>query len=517
MTKPAPGIASPEQRVSAKVLSSTGRAVLVLIASAAWLAVTAWWRPLALPDEGRYVGVAWEMLRSRHWLVPTLNGLPFFHKPPLWYWLSAAGMSAFGIHEWAARLPSIAGAALAAWALYLFIRRWADKVRARSTLMVLLTMPLFFGGAQYANHDMLVAAFVTMTTVAAAHALLLREAGEPWGSSLLIAYALAAFGVLTKGLIGGVLPALVFAAWILSTRGWRALNLLAWWPGWLMFFLIAAPWFAAMQIRYDGFLDYFFIVQHFKRYASGGFNNARDWWFYVAALVLLTLPWSPWLARTMHRRFFAAGPQRDLRVLMAVWALVVVVFFSLPRSKLIGYILPALPPLAFLVAEAMPARSVRAVAAVAAVACVAIVIAVGFAAPHSVRPAVAAVRGRIAPHDRVLMLDRYAYDLAFYLRWTRPVPIAAEWRTEPGADDWRRELLDAAAFDTESGRRVLLPQADLPPVPCEAGATWVFAARDAALRHPWLYATRPIYADRYFAVWRWHATESANPAACEQW
>lgn len=46
-----------------------------------WLVATAWARPLAMPDEGRYVGIAWEMMRSGDWLTPSLDGLPFFHKP----------------------------------------------------------------------------------------------------------------------------------------------------------------------------------------------------------------------------------------------------------------------------------------------------------------------------------------------------------------------------------------------------------------------------------------------------
>ena len=79
-----------------------------------WLGFTAGLRPLLLPDEGRYVGVAWEMLRSGDWLTPTLNGLPFFHKPPLFYWITAASMSVFGLHEWAARLAPVLGA----WHVY---------------------------------------------------------------------------------------------------------------------------------------------------------------------------------------------------------------------------------------------------------------------------------------------------------------------------------------------------------------------------------------------------------------
>ena len=495
-----------------KAVRSTREAMLVLMATVAWLAATSWWRPLALPDEGRYVGVAWEMLHSRDWLAPTLDGLPFLHKPPLWYWLTAAAMSAFGAHEWAARLASLTGATLAAWALYLFVRRWADAARARTVLIVLLTMPLYFGGAQYANHDMLVAAFVTMAILAAAHAVLLREASAPWRSTLLCAYALAALGVLTKGLIGAVLPALVLAGWLLATRRFRSLALLAWWPGWLVFGLIAVPWFVAMQARYDGFLDYFVVVQHFKRYAGGGFNNERAWWFYAAALALLTLPWSPWIALVLRRRFFADGPRRDLRMLTAVWLAVVLVFFSLPRSKLVGYVLPVLPALAFLLAEAVAARRVRAIAGAAALICVAIVAGVGIAAPHSAQPAAESMRDRMTVRDRVLVLDRPVYDLAFYLRLVGPVPVASDWDSAPWRDDWRRELLDAAAFAPDAARRILLPSDQASEWLCRAGTTWVFGDADSAQRHRWLTQAQPVYSDASLAVWRWPG--AAGTAGC---
>src|SRR5205823_10266623 len=83
------------------------------------------------------------------------DGLPFLHKPPLWYWLSAASMSPFGVHAWAARLPSLAGALMTGASLFLFVRRWIDERTERTALVVLATMPLVYAGAQYANHDML--------------------------------------------------------------------------------------------------------------------------------------------------------------------------------------------------------------------------------------------------------------------------------------------------------------------------------------------------------------------------
>src|SRR4051812_34068072 len=136
-----------------------------LLIGAIWLVATAWARPLMLPDEGRYVGVAWEMLRSGDWLTPTLNGLPYFHKPPLFYWISAASIGAFGHHELAARAAPLVGAAIGAASLFLFAWRWTDARTARLALVALLAQPLFFIGGQFANLDMLVAGCISATVL----------------------------------------------------------------------------------------------------------------------------------------------------------------------------------------------------------------------------------------------------------------------------------------------------------------------------------------------------------------
>lgn len=315
-----------------------------------WLAATAWLRPLALPDEGRYVGVAWEMMRSGDWLTPTLNGLPYFHKPPLFYWITAASMSLFGVNEWAARAAPILVAWLGAVALYLFVRRWHSERLALLTLLALLAQPLFYIGGQFANLDMLVAGCITATTVLLAHAALSIEQGLPYRRVLLAAYAMSALGVLSKGLIGAVLPALVLLVWLGATRRWRILLRLTSLAGVVLFLLLAAPWFMAMQWKFPDFLNYFFVVQHFQRFAAGGFNNPQPVWFYPAVLLVFSLPGLPWLYRQLARTQAPTEPGRSIGALMWLWALVVV-FFSIPQSKLLGYILPAVPPLACLMAD----------------------------------------------------------------------------------------------------------------------------------------------------------------------
>ena len=483
-------------------------AVIVL-----WLAATAWMRPLMLPDEGRYVGVAWEMMRSGDWLTPTLNGLPFFHKPPLFYWITAGAMSLFGLHEWAARAAPMFGAMLGALSLYLFIRRWSDQRAARLTLLALLAQPLFYLGGQYANLDMLVAGCITATIVLLAHATLAIERGLPHRTALALAYAMAAAGVLAKGLIGLVIPALVVAVWLLMLRRWRALVALIWIPGALLFLLLAAPWFVAMQSRYPPFLDYFFVVQHFKRFAQAGFNNMQPFWFYPAVLVLLSLPWLPWLHRLFTRGYLTDPERSPIRLLLWLWVLMVVLFFSMPRSKLVGYILPAVPPLAALMADGfvqLGAPSVRArrlwIATVVATCTVSLGIVVGLALrpPKSLRDLGSTLSAQHAAAEPVFMLAGYYYDVPFYAKLDAPARVVDDWASADVQmrDNWRKELADAAQFSAARADWALVLPAALPGAVCSSPVSWVIGPASAVARYPFLQTAKVAFSARDTTLWR---------------
>ena len=225
---------------------STRRWALLLLA-AIWLSAMSWLRPLALPDEGRYVGIAWEMVRNNDWLVPRLDGMPYFHKPPLFYWLTAATLAISGNAEWAARVAPWFGSMLGGGALFLFLWRWRGEAFAVRTLVILATQPIWFVGAQYANMDMLVAGCIGACVVSFAHALLLRAAGGTARGAVAAGWFFAALGVLAKGLIGVVLPGLVIGAWLLVRRDWRAIPFLLQVPALGLFAELVAPWFVAMQ------------------------------------------------------------------------------------------------------------------------------------------------------------------------------------------------------------------------------------------------------------------------------
>lgn len=485
----------------------------VALLSLLWLAVLAWARPLMLPDEGRYVGVAWEMMRSGDWLVPTLNGLPYFHKPPLFYWITAASMSIFGTGELAARAAPLLGAWAGAMAVYLLLRRWRGERPAVLALMVLLAQPLFYMGGQFANLDMLVAGCITVTIVLLAHAALQTELGAPARAAILGAYVAAALGVLAKGMIGAVLPALVIIAWLASGRRWRTLVALLSPAGVAVFFAVAAPWFLAMQTHFDGFLDYFFILQQVKRFAAGGFNNVQPFYFYPAVLLLFTLPWLPWLRPLFGQDRVTDAVRGDLRRLMLFWIAAIGLFFSLPASKLLGYILPVVPPIAVLLADGIEswaaqhprtARRWPISAALCMVLSLGVIIGLAVRKPNSTQDLAAALRAQGGVTEPVYMLGTYYFDFPLYARLAEPVRVVLDWR-DPAVrsrDNWRKELADAGEFSPERARALLLEPAQLTEAVCQRPVSWFLGSKDTTTAYPFLAAAQLVASTREANLWR---------------
>jgi hypothetical protein len=205
---------------------------------------------------------------------------------------------------------------------------------------------------------------------------------------------------------------------------------------------------------------------------------------------------------------------------MRVWFIVIVAFFSLPRSKLVGYVLPSLPPLAWLVARALMhvlpegarSRTSRPAwhgsVAVAAVLCL---VTLGSAARFAVAPGARLPMPaglRVGPQDRVVMLDRYFYELSFYWDLQRPVLLLADWPHEltAGSDDWHREVADAGRFEPAAARRVLITAQDLPRSLCDAPSIWLVGETPNSLSATagWIDASlvRKVAGDERMTVWR---------------
>jgi 4-amino-4-deoxy-L-arabinose transferase-like glycosyltransferase len=497
--------------------------------SLAWLACLAWIRPLHIPDEGRYVGVTLDMIRFDSVWTPLLNGLPYFHKPPLFYWLNELSFALFGISEWAARAPSIFVSWLTIMATYLFVRRHRGVEVATLTFVALLTMPYYYGASQYANHDMLVAAMIILTILSAAEAVSRQKEAEPYVLFAVAAGAFAALAVLSKGLIGVVLPGGVMFFWLLATRRWSGFKVLLGPWVWVAFFVVVTPWFIAMEYTYRGFLHYFFVYQHFERYLSAGFNQQQPVWFFIPVIFGMTLPWSFWLIRYGWRRGDIKWDSSWFW-LMGLWIVVITVFFSIPASKLIGYTVPVIVPLAILIAEAVAAtwrgiyakRDVQLTAVTLGLGWVACVVALTvFTLPgangRSSEPGVKALAEQMTPNDQFVLLDIYPFDLAFYTRNPHPTWVILHWPSLQKADTWRNELGDAGEFDPIRAKEALLtPDQVLPRMCTDPERTYWFFGYPHELPNWSFLQNRPTAYERvdFIHIWKVRTDTSFKSQWC---
>ena len=497
--------------------------LLVALACVIWLGLTQGMRPLSVPDEGRYVGVAWEMLRSGVWSTPTLDGLPYFHKPPLFYWITAVSIKLLGANLWAARVAPMLGALLAMLSSYVFIRRWMSASVARAALLILATCPFFYGGAQYANHDMLVAGCITATICFAAYAILAIKQGDTYRAYLIAAWCCAALGLLSKGLIGIALPGAVVLLWIVMNKDWRLIPRLLWWPGPVLFAALVLPWFVKMEQQFSGFLYYFFIEQQFHRFVGSGFNNARPFWFLPVVLSALTLPWFPLL---LSRLRLPAAPQaawQASRSLCWVWLIFILVFFSIPESKLIGYILPVVPPLAILIAEGLtlqtfwqrPFSYQRLIPAIlAAGLCVTLMsyLAKNYDDNYTQPLAEAYVaQAKDQVQEPLVFLDVYPFDFIFYTHAKDPIPVFYNWDSPAILldDKWHKELLEASYFASAEKRANLRARQDFSTALCSQPITWIVTLQEIAKATPPLTSATLIAKTADYGLYRFTPSDQA--------
>ena len=494
----------------------TASAAWVLGLLAVWLLFSAGIRPLLLPDEGRYAEVAREMWRGDG-LVPLLNGVPFFHKPPLTYWVDMLGMSVFGVSVFTARLGPALGAWLMGAALWLTLRRARGPRVAGISLLVLATSPFFFIGGQYANHDMLVAGTISAAVLSFVRAL---EAGAPVLRWLVVGWVFCGLAVLSKGLIGVVLPAIVVGPWLLAQGRWRDMLRLLHPAAVLAGVAVATPWMLLMQQRYADFFDYFIIEQHFRRYAGRTFNNVQPWPFYFWVLPVLTLPWAPWLvasARRLRRDWASTSTdQRRWAGLLVWWVAVVLLFFSLPASKLVGYVMPALAPICALLAMAFTApgstgaRWLTPMAVGAALFCLALISALAWVAPKSSRDVAQVLRAQVTPADLVVFVENSFNDVNFEARLMQVPLVASNWDAADvrQRDSWRKELADTVRFDKPAVDAVLYPVDQLPALVCRGKRVWLLVTHSDVQRAQSVPGALLVQRGKYAQLWR------ADPQPC---
>jgi 4-amino-4-deoxy-L-arabinose transferase-like glycosyltransferase len=500
-----------ESRAGAAPLAGERSDRLFLLLVFVALLLASWIRPLTVPDEGRYADVARWMVTSGDWLIPRLDGLPFFHKPPLLYWIDASLFSVFGISPQVARIAPVLAATITCLGVFWFLRRRVGSGPARLAVTVLATSTLFFGGSQYVNHDMMVATWITIATLAFADAAITGER-----RSVFLGYLAGGLGFMSKGLIGIALPGLVLLPWLIASGRWRRIPFLLNPFGILLLVAITLPWPLLVERQFSGFVHYFFIEQQFDRFSGGVFNNRQPWWFYVACMLVSYLPWLlvlPGRQAWQRARTLLGG---EVAGLMLWWTIAIIGFFSIPVSKLAGYVLPAAAPIAVLLAAALyqyqPGHVRRltvplflvvltgillaaaqkglgelgateilrlslvaggmviagAVLAVlvarekidwlkgamlaAGLWCLTVACTVAIA-DHKNSSHDLAIKQYLTPGTELVFYRHYYYDIPFLLNLTTATPVVEDW-PKVISDSWGLELKDGTRFDTKAGEKL---------------------------------------------------------------
>lgn len=305
--------------------------------------------PLIDPDEGRYAEIPREMLERGDLITPTLNYVKYFEKPPLIYWLNAGSMKLLGQNEFAARFPSALAGLLTVLATYIAGRKLMDRKTGLIAAFMLGSTAGFLFQSRIILTDML----LTFCLSAALFCFLLATQSQEKRRRLFyrIFFVCCGLAVLTKGLIGIVLPAGIIFWYLLLGRRWHILPEIPWFSGISLFLLVTVPWFVLVSLHNPEFPHFFFIREHFQRFTSTIHSRSQPAWFFLPILLLTMLPWSFFIPGSLKKAWQDRHTTREVTLFLLIWPLVIIFFFSLSNSKLIPYILPVFPPLVLLIAR----------------------------------------------------------------------------------------------------------------------------------------------------------------------
>jgi 4-amino-4-deoxy-L-arabinose transferase-like glycosyltransferase len=305
-------------------------------------------------DEPRYAQVAREMLDRGDWITPTLGGHAWLEKPPLYYWQAMIAYSIFGVTDVAARIPAAVDATLLVIAVYLFFREFRRGGEIDAALITASCAGVI-GYARAASMDMALAAAFGI-------GMLAWWAWRETGRRIFLAafYVLAALGMLAKGPVAPFLAGLIIVLFAAVAREWRALLKSLWPPGILLFCLIALPWYLAVQMRNPQFFREFILEHNLARFSTNLYRHPQPFWYYVPVTVLALMPWIAFVIAAITESLRAWWGERKsaetdielkFRMFACCWLIVPLLFFSISQSKLPGYILPAVPAGAVLLAD----------------------------------------------------------------------------------------------------------------------------------------------------------------------
>jgi 4-amino-4-deoxy-L-arabinose transferase-like glycosyltransferase len=331
---------------------------------------------LFTPDEGRYCEVAREMTASGDYITPRLNGVAFLDKPALYYWLQASAIHLFGLKEWSLRFwPALFGV-FGCIVTYLGGAILFSRRTGLFAAGLLATSPLYYGAAHYANLDLEVAVLISSSLLTFLIATIATDKNR--AKLLLLAYVFAGLAALTKGLIGLAFPMMIIGTWIMLLNRWAFIKKMRMVTGLGIFFAITLPWYILVQKANPEFLHFFFVTQQVSRFLTqADFNNRTVAWFYLPVVLAGLFPWTVFVlgaAINWVKKIWQNRQGNACELFLTLWLAIVFIFFSIPKSKTIGYILPVFPPLALMVGNYLDQLGRRAPSKAAYYACAGFVI-----------------------------------------------------------------------------------------------------------------------------------------------
>jgi len=324
--------------------------------------------PLTDTTEARYAHTALIMATSGDWITPYYDlGIPFWGKPPFSFWLQALSVNLFGINDFSSRFPSLLFTLLTMGLIYTYFKKFHSKESGLWAILIYFSFLLTYALCGAVLTDPYLAFATTLSMLS--FVMVLKKQENYWGYLFFVGLAI---GMLAKGPLAIVLVGGAMFLWILPDFKTRIMKLgaLPWLSGVLLFLLISIPWYIIAELKTPGFLEYFIVGEHYKRFVDPGWAgdlygvaHKKPYGTIWLMWVMATIPWGFVVIASLYKKISLKGniftklKEDSVGSYFVAWSLFAMIFFTVSGNVLWTYILPALPSLAILIAIALEKNS----------------------------------------------------------------------------------------------------------------------------------------------------------------
>ena len=309
-------------------------------------------RPIIIPDESRYAEIPREMIASGDWVVPRLNGLRYFEKPVMGYWLNALSIKLFGENAFAARFPSAAATGLSALMIFLLIRRFSGEITAATlAALIFLTSFIVYGIGTFNVLDSMLAMFVTASMTSFFFAHNAEPSKKKKNVFLLLFGVFCGFAFLTKGFLAFAIPVVAIVPFMIWEGRFKELFIIPWLPI-IAAVLVVIPWAVMVHFKAPDFWHFFVWIEHIKRFLSSEAQHHESFWYYIYLFPAAALPWT-FLFPAAILGVKKTGIKTSITRYAICWFFFPFLFFSVSKGKILTYILPCFPPFAMLMSTGL--------------------------------------------------------------------------------------------------------------------------------------------------------------------